>query len=67
MPFVEVVAAQRISIMVSVTTVAGIGEQDITVRVVANPIATTFRFGQIFGFTAQPTTRLFTCFLISRF
>ena len=62
MPFVEMRTAQGVAIMVSVTTIASVGKQDITVCVVANPVVAALGFGQVFGFSAQPTTRLIAVF-----
>ena len=52
MPFVEMVAAQCVAIMVSGATVAGVRKQDILMLVIANPIAAALGFGQVFGFAA---------------
>jgi hypothetical protein len=48
--------------MVSTATVMSIGKQNVFMLVIANPIAATFRFGQVFGFAAQATARLFCYF-----
>jgi len=63
MSFIKMVTAQCIAIVVSTTAVMGVGKQNIFVLVIANPIVTTFRFGEVFGFATQSTTRLFFNFL----
>jgi len=45
MPFIEMVTAQCITVMVSAAAIASEGKQNIVMLVIANPIATTFGFG----------------------
>ena len=52
MSFVEVMAAQCVAVMVSVTTIAGIGKQDIVLFVVTDPIAAALGLRQVFGLAA---------------
>jgi len=42
--------------MVAAAAIVGKGKHLILVFIVANPMITAFCFGQILGFTAQPTT-----------
>jgi hypothetical protein len=46
-PFVEVIAAQGIAVVVAMTTVVGIGKEHVFVLVVANPLAATVRSCQL--------------------
>ena len=49
--------AQRVAVVVPVTAVLGIGEQDVLVVVVADPVSTTIGFGEFLGFAAKSTFR----------
>jgi hypothetical protein len=53
MSFPVVVAAKGIVIVVSIATVSCIGEENILVRIVANPLIAAFRFGQLRLFAAE--------------
>jgi len=52
MSFIKMVTAQCIAIMVSTTTVMGVGKQNVFMLVIANPLAATFGLGQVFCFAA---------------
>jgi hypothetical protein len=59
MPLNMMVTAQRIAVMVPITTVMSIREQHVVVCIIANPGAAAFCSGQVIGLAAQSATRLF--------
>ena len=66
MSFVEMVTAKGVAIVVAGTAVSRKGKHDIVVFVIADPVAAAFRFGQVFGLTAQPTAGLVIGWLPAR-
>ena len=52
MSFIKMVTAQCIAIVVSTTTVMGVGKQNVFMLVIANPLAATFGLDQVFCFAA---------------
>jgi hypothetical protein len=53
MIFGIMVATQRIPAMIAAAAVPGVGEQDVLILVIADPLPTTFCPGQVARFAAQ--------------
>jgi hypothetical protein len=55
--FVVVIAAKSVPVVIPIAAIVGIGEHDVLIGIVTDPLVAAFRFGQIDCFPAQPTAR----------
>lgn len=62
MAFRVVIRAQGVMVMVSIAAVAGIGEENIFVRIVTNPVSAAIRFREVFRFAAKSAPGLLAKF-----